>query len=128
MKEQRLLELKELYKKVLLDDVVSFWIKHSLDRKNGGYYHYLDRDGSILSKDKSVWIQGREAWLFAKLYNSFEKREEWLEASALGYEFLKSYCFDIDGRMFFQVTFDGRPFRDIFYNCIFRICKSNGER
>jgi len=111
MKEQRLLELKELYKKVLLDDVVSFWIKHSLDRKNGGYYHYLDRDGSILSKDKSVWIQGREAWLFAKLYNSFEKREEWLEASALGYEFLKSYCFDIDGRMFFQVTFDGRPLR-----------------
>jgi len=98
MKEQRLLELKGLYRKMLLDDVVPFWMKHSLDKKNGGYYHYLDRDGSILSKDKSVWTQGREAWLFAKLYNSFEKREEWLKASALGYEFLKSYCFDSDGR------------------------------
>ncbi|MHB8277358.1 MAG: AGE family epimerase/isomerase [Candidatus Humimicrobiaceae bacterium] len=111
MKEQRLLELKELYKKILLDDIVPFWLRYSLDKKNGGYYHYLDRDGSILSKDKSVWVQGRECWLFAKLYNSLEKRKEWLEASTLGYEFLKNYCFDTDGRMFFQVTFDGRPLR-----------------
>lgn len=115
MNKQRLIEMKKTYKEALLNDIVPFWLKHSLDRKNGGYYHYLDRDGSVLSKDKSVWIQGRECWLFAKLYNSFEKRKEWLEASKLGYEFLKNYCFNTDGRMFFQVTSDGRPLRERRY-------------
>jgi len=104
-------QLKELYERTLLEDIIPFWMKYSLDNINGGYYHYVDRDGSILSTDKSVWIQGRQTWMFSKLYNTFEKRQEWLEIAASGYNFLKDYCFDSDGRMFFQVTCDGKPLR-----------------
>jgi len=111
MQIARIKELKNLYREVLLKDIVPFWTKHSIDWVNGGYYSYLDRDGSILNTDKSVWILGRQCWLYSKLYNTVDKRAEWLEAAKNGYDFLNKYCFDSDGRMFFQVTKDGQPLR-----------------
>jgi N-acylglucosamine 2-epimerase len=111
LKTERIKQLKDLYRDVLLNDIVPFWSKHSIDWVNGGYYSYLDRDGSILNTDKSVWILGRQCWLYSRLYNTVEKRTEWLEAAKNGYDFLNKYCFDSDGRMFFQVTKDGKPLR-----------------
>jgi N-acylglucosamine 2-epimerase len=111
MKKERVKELTKLYKEMLLENVVPFWMKHSLDKENGGFLHYLDRDGSVLNTDKAVWIQCRETWLFSKLYNNVEKRPEWLAAAKLGYDFINKFCIDTDGRMFFQVTKDGKPLR-----------------
>lgn len=111
MKHERIKELKHIYENELLQNIIPFWMKFSLDEKYNGYYNYLDRDGTILSKDKSVWIQGRMCWLFSLLYNKVERRKEWLDAAKIGYSFLKEHCFDSDGRMFFSVTEDGKPLR-----------------
>ena len=111
MNEAKIKKLYELYSNTLFEDVVPFWLKHSLDKEYGGYLTWLDRDGSILSSDKSVWMQGRGVWTYAKLCNEFGKKDEWLNAARIGYEFLKKYCFDSDGRAFFQVTRDGKPLR-----------------
>lgn len=111
MKKERIDQLFKLYKSTLLEDVVPFWMNHSLDEIHGGYIHCLDRDGSVLNTDKAVWIQCRETWLFSKLYNFIEKRQEWLDAARLGYEFVCRHCIDADGRLFFLVTRDGRPLR-----------------
>lgn len=70
-----------------------------------------DQDGSLLDDDKSVWIQGRFAWLLATLYNTVEQKPEWLDGAKAGVDFLRRYCFDTDGRMFFHVTRDGKPIR-----------------
>lgn len=70
-----------------------------------------DADGSLLDDDKAVWIQGRATWMLSTLYNTVEKKQEWIEGAKLGYEFLNKYCFDSDGKMFFHVTRDGRPIR-----------------
>lgn len=99
------------YKEYLLNSCLPFWINNSLDHRYGGYLTCLDREGKVYNTDKSVWFQGRGAWLYSKLFNSFEKRPEWLKAAKLGYDFLVDHCFDKDGRMFFQVTRDGRPLR-----------------
>ncbi len=104
-------ELQALYRGALLDDVIPFWMRHSLDRQYGGYLTCLDRDGSVYSTDKSIWLQGREVWLFAKLYRCVEPRPEWLEAARLGYRFLVDHGYDADGRMFFSTTREGRPLR-----------------
>jgi N-acylglucosamine 2-epimerase len=106
---QRRSELKALYRSTLLDDVIPFWLTHSLDREYGGYFNMIDRDGSVYDTDKAIWLQGRGVWLYATLYNTLESRQEWLEAARLGYDFLAKHGFDSDGRMFFQVTRDGRP-------------------
>ncbi len=111
MKKERISELREYFLAQLLNNVLPFWIKNGIDHECGGYITYLDRKGSILCTDKSMWIQGRTAWLFARLYNELELREEWLKLSQHGIEFIKKYGFDIDGRVFFTVTRDGQPLR-----------------
>jgi len=107
----RLEQLRYIYSKTLLNDVVPFWMKFSIDRKNGGYFHYLDRDGSLLCSDKAVWLQNRSLWFFSKLYNEIEKNDEWFAAAKNGYEFIKNHCIDSDGRMFFLVDKQGRKLR-----------------
>ena len=111
MKRARLLELHEIYRRELFESVVPFWLNHSLDRRHGGQFNTLDRDGSVVDTDKAMWLQGRAIWMFAKLYNEVEQRPEWLEAARHIYEFVARYGFDQDGRMFFAVTADGRPLR-----------------
>ncbi|MBA7483344.1 Cellobiose 2-epimerase [subsurface metagenome] len=47
----------------------------------------------------------------ALLYNEVEERSEWLDISRQGIEFIEKYCFDTEGRMFYEVTRDGQPLR-----------------
>lgn len=100
-----------VYRDGLLQDTVPFWFPRSVDALNGGFIHCLDRDGTVLDTDKSVWAQGRMTWMLLTLYNTVEKKPEWLEWAEKGLAFIESHCFDRDGRMFFQVTSDGRPIR-----------------
>jgi len=104
-------QLYEHYSKNLFDDCLPFWLNNAIDRENGGFLTCLDREGKVYNTDKSIWFQGRGTWLFSRLYNTVDHKAEWLDASKSGYEFLKKYGFDEDGRMFFQVTQDGRPLR-----------------
>lgn len=108
---QDLARLGEFYRRQLLDSTIPFWFPRSYDREHGGYLLMRDADGSLIDDDKAVWIQGRAAWMLATLYNTVEKRPEWLEGAKLGYDFLNAHCFDTDGRMFFHVARDGSPIR-----------------
>jgi N-acylglucosamine 2-epimerase len=103
--------LASFYRDTLLRDVIPFWLRHGLDREQGGYLTALDRDGSVLDTDKSVWFQGRGAWMFATLYNTVERRAEWIEAARSGIEFLRAHGFGPGGKMWFTVTREGRPLR-----------------
>lgn len=111
MKKEKIMELIKLNKDYLLNNCVKYWAEYSPDYKNGGYYTCLDRQWNVYNTDKSVWFQGRGAWLFSRLYNQVEKKQEWLDIARLGVEFINKHCFDTDGRMYFQVTEDGRPLR-----------------
>lgn len=103
--------LAKLYRDTLLDDVIPFWLRHGLDREHSGIITALDRDGSILDTDKSVWFQGRAGWMFATLYNTVEKRTEWLEAARSCVEFSRAHCHSPEGKMYFTVTREGAPLR-----------------
>ena len=103
--------LRDFYRSSLLDDTLAFWMPEIVDEKFGGYLSMRDRDGSLIDDDKSVWLQGRFAWMLSTLYNTMEQRDEWLAAAKSGVEFLKAHCFDEDGRMFFLVTREGKPLR-----------------
>jgi len=103
--------LRDFYRESLLDDTLAFWLPESVDQEHGGYLLMRDRDGTLLDDDKSVWFQGRFAWMLATLHHTTEPRAEWLEAAQSGVAFLKEHCFDEDGRMFFLVDRQGRPLR-----------------
>jgi N-acylglucosamine 2-epimerase len=104
-------ELARVYRTALLDDVMPFWQRHGIDREHGGFLTAVDRDGSLLDTDKSVWFQGRSSWTFATLYNTVLQKPEWLEAARSGVAFLERYCRDVSGKYYFTVTREGRPLR-----------------
>ncbi len=99
------------YKRDLTQNIMPFWLKHGLDRQHGGIYTCLDRDGSLMDTTKSVWFQGRFAFICAFAYNNIEKNEEWLHAAKSTLDFIEKHCFDDDGHMYFSVTADGKPLR-----------------
>jgi N-acylglucosamine 2-epimerase len=106
---QELVSLREHYRQSLLDDVVPWWQRHSLDRQCGGYFSCLERDGRPWSTDKFMWMTGREIWMFSHLYNCVRPDPAWLEAARLGADFLLEHAFLPEGKMYFRLTRDGRP-------------------
>lgn len=99
------------YKNDLVNNIMPFWMERGWDRTNGGVYTCLNRDGSLMDSTKSVWFQGRFAFICAFAYNNVEKNAEWLEAAKSTIEFMEKYCFDENGHMYFSVTEDGKPLR-----------------
>lgn len=61
------------YKKDLTENIMPFWMEHGWDRENGGVYTCVNRDGSLMDSTKSVWFQGRFAFICAFAYNNVEK-------------------------------------------------------
>lgn len=113
-------ECKDIYDADFIRDVMPFWLKYGLDREYGGVFTCLDRDGGLMDTTKSVWFQGRFAYICAYAYNNVEKKAEWLESSKRTIDFIDAHCFDADGHMFFLVTKEGSPIqkrRYVFSEC-----------
>lgn len=102
---------RDRYRDDLTEHILPFWLKHGLDHEHGGIYTCLDREGKLMDTTKSVWFQGRFAFIASFAYNQIERRPEWLEAARLTIEFIERHCFDSDGRMYFEVTEEGLPLR-----------------
>ena len=102
-------QLSEQYRRELLDKVVPFWLKHSQDKEYGGYFTCLERNGRVFDTDKFVWMQGREVWMFATLYNKIERRQEWLDCAIQGAEFLKKHGHDGHYNWYFSLDREGHP-------------------
>jgi len=102
-------DLRAQYEQELFESVIPFWIRHSLDREQGGYFTCLDREGTVYDSRKYVWLNGRQVWTMARLYNTVERRPEWLDAARLGTEFLRAHAFDPQGRCYFSLTREGLP-------------------
>lgn len=102
-------ELEKQYKNELLENVLPFWIDFSIDKEYGGYFTCLDRDGAVFDTDKFIWLQGRQIWMFAKMYNTVEKKQEWLDIAIHGAEFLEQYGHDGDYNWYFALDQKGNP-------------------
>lgn len=111
MNQQKIKSLYSFNKNYLLENSLPFWLNHSLDHTYNGYLTCLDREGKAYNTDKSVWFQGRGIWIYSKVYNSIERNQKYIEAAKIGYNFLIDHCYDTDGRMFFQLTREGKPLR-----------------
>lgn len=114
-----------LYRDALLNDVLPFWQTHSPDREQGGFFTCLDRAGRVFDTDKFIWLQARQVWTFAMLYNRVEQRPDWLDMARHGADFLQKYGRSGDGRRtaapwYFSLTRDGQPLMqpyNIFSDC-----------
>lgn len=104
--------LGHAYRDRLLHEVVPFWFPRACDTQYGGFLHCLDADGSLVDSDKSVWAQGRMAWMLLTLYREHGQNPDWLAWAEDALDFLERHCVDpSDGRMYFHVARDGTPIR-----------------
>lgn len=99
------------YKEELLTNILPFWLQYGWDKKNGGFYTSLDRDGTLMDTTKSVWFQGRAAYIYALAYQTIDPNPIYLRASKSAIDFIEQHCFDRDGRMFFEISQEGIPLR-----------------
>jgi len=103
-----------------LEGVVDFWIRHSPDREKGGFFTCLERDGSVFDKDKFVWLQNREIWMFSELFNHYEARPQFLEMATLGANFMREHGRAENGDWYFALNRNGDPLvvpYNIFSDC-----------
>ena len=98
--ERYLARFRERCRAELLGGVMPFWMEHG-----------LDRDGTLMDTTKSVWFQGRFAYVLSYAFNHVERNPAWLAAAKSTIGFLERHCFDARGRMYFEVAADGTPLR-----------------
>ncbi|MEN8256143.1 MAG: AGE family epimerase/isomerase, partial [Verrucomicrobiota bacterium] len=102
------------YRRVLLDDVVPFWLKHAIDREYGGIGNVIDDEGNTISHDKYLWSQGRALWSFSALFNRIEHNPEWLGFAHHIYRYISTHGRDEQGRWMYRLDKDGNVLdRDI---------------
>jgi len=106
---QILKEYREIYDRNLSGSVIPFWLNHSPDRACGGTYSCLDREGNVFDSKKYVWLLGRSAWMFARLFNEYKADPEYLELAKLGINFIQKNAIDKHGRYYFSLTREGKP-------------------
>ncbi|MEJ5964052.1 AGE family epimerase/isomerase [Pedobacter immunditicola] len=110
----------KIYEQELRENIMPFWMEHSKDEVDGGYFNCLDRFGNVFDTDKFMWLQGREVWTFATFYHKWEARTEWLEMAKHGAEFMERYGRDSEGNWYFSLNKQGRPIvqpYNIFSDC-----------
>ena len=113
-------QLATQYRDALLEDVIPFWERYSVDWEQGGYWTCLDRDGRVFDTDKFVWLQARQVWTFSMLYTRCEKREDWLRIARNGADFLAVHGRDANGDWYFSLDRQGHPLiqpYNIFSDC-----------
>jgi len=102
-------KLSEQYKSELLDQVIPFWLENSQDYDSGGYFTCLDQYGKVYDTDKFVWLQARQVYMFAFLYNNVENKQEWLDCAIQGAEFLLKNGHDGSYNWYFSLDKYGNP-------------------
>jgi N-acylglucosamine 2-epimerase len=110
----------EIYQQELTGNILPFWLSHSKDEKNGGFFTCLDRKGNVYDTDKFMWLQGRQVWCFSYMYKNIAPQPEWLDMALHGARFMQKHGRDVKGNWYFSLTADGRPLvqpYNIFSDC-----------
>ena len=115
----------DVFKKELYEEIIPWWLTFSIDNEHGGFFNCIHKDGSLYDTSKYVWLQGRQVWMFAKLYgdqsfedNLFKKqnfdhcltKDALLKNAISGADFLiQNSIRDLDGHVWFCLRNDGKP-------------------
>lgn len=97
------------FKESLLSNIIPFWLDHSIDKRNGGYFTSLRRDGSAYDTDKFMWLQARQVWMLSYLYEHVEQDQKWFDAAQSGILFILKNGRNANGNFYFSMDSRGVP-------------------
>lgn len=93
-----------------LKNILSYWIKYSIDLENGGFYGKINND-NIVDPDaqKGSVLNGRILYSFSSAYIFF-KEPSYLEVATRAYNYIINYFLDPEyGGAFWTVDAKGHP-------------------
>lgn len=128
--------LEEFYKEISEDltRTMRFWMDFSHDTEYGGFFNCIGPTGQIYDDTKYVWFQGRQVWMYARLYNeeSEYKTPEVLQTAKDGAQFLQKYAVNPEThKCYLSLTRDGKPIkiqRTIYSECFYALAMSEMYR
>jgi mannobiose 2-epimerase len=105
-----MLELRRKAEEELLSNILSFWLKHAIDDKHGGFRGQISND---LTADphaaKGLILNARILWTFSKAFTVYRDPAH-LAAAQRAYEYLLHSFWDNDfGGVYWMVDYLGRP-------------------
>ena len=89
-------DLQKLYRTTLLEDVIPWWLRYSIDQ-SGAINTCIRDDGTIISRDRWLWSQWRAVWVFSKLFNGIDPQQQWLDVARNIFSFVTRYGLLDDG-------------------------------
>ena len=106
-------DFRRQLKEELTGNILPFWINHSVDRLNGGFYGALTNDLEIHNEvPRSAILCARILWTYATAFRKLGDRE-YLEMASRAYDYLRGVFLDPEyGGIYWTVDKDGRPVFD----------------
>ncbi|UCG50013.1 MAG: AGE family epimerase/isomerase [Phycisphaerales bacterium] len=97
-------------RKELDENILAFWLKHSLDTEHGGFIGRMSNDNTIQrNAPKGLVLNTRILWTFSAAYR-FDKRPEYLKTAERAYDYLMEHFLDKEhGGAFWVLDNKGRP-------------------
>ncbi|MEF2964762.1 AGE family epimerase/isomerase [Paenibacillus sp. M1] len=104
---------KEQLQTELQDNILQFWIDHTIDNEHGGFIGGIDQNLVTNSKaDKGLVLNARILWTFASAHRLYPSNE-YLKMAERAYDYLLSHFLDREhGGLFWMVDYLGKPVQD----------------
>jgi mannobiose 2-epimerase len=97
-------------KQELEENILGFWMEHTLDETNGGFYGYISRDLTVNPEaGKSLVLNTRILWTFASAYR-ITRNEAYLKIAERAYRYVNEHFADPEyGGLYWMVDAAGKP-------------------
>jgi mannobiose 2-epimerase len=94
----------------LESNILSFWMEHTLDETNGGFYGFISRDLHVSrGAGKSLVLNTRILWTFASAYR-ITGNEQYLKIAERAYRYVNEHFMDPEyGGLYWMVDAAGKP-------------------
>ncbi|WP_429373283.1 AGE family epimerase/isomerase [Paenibacillus sp. DS2015] len=104
---------KSKVKQELTDNILGFWMKHTLDEQHGGFLGEISTDLQVTPRaDKCLVLNTRILWTFSAAYRLYPNKE-YLIIAKRAYDYILKYFIDLKyGGLFWMVHANGTPSDD----------------
>ena len=93
-----------------LEEILSFWIKYTIDNEWGGFYGKIDNENYIYTEAaKGSVLNSRILWTFSAAYN-LTKNINYLHTATRAFNYIRNHFIDKEfGGVYWSVDFKGEP-------------------
>lgn len=105
-----LTNLKEFAENQLVNNILPFWTRYTIDNANGGYFGRINENNIVdITADKGLILNSRILWTFSAT-SLFYKNREYKALADRAYQYITKYFYDFENKGFYwKLNYKGEP-------------------